>query len=335
MSGNQGSTHWDDHDLHDEGQSSGGVNPLDPPDDVLHASFEEVELEPAQKKAGRGGVNPRLLAVLMMVVVLGAAGYAFMKMKSRAAAVDEPLSSTVASTDPVQQTPGATGSIGMPMGNGGQGHDLLGGGASASSPVQPPPTFVPDPVPATAQKTEAPAFQPAPQAPQMPTAPTVASAPPPGGDASQLNAMVAQLQSMQTDTTRLMSENAQLRSQLKTAEEKLKEQRAPQRSTAEKQVPKHAVAKSARSAAPSSPPKRGGRVPDEQILTESRESRFAAMSVRAIYPLNGRNARAWVNVGNDLVEVSAGSTINGAMVKSISPEAMEVVTDAGVIRAQR
>ncbi len=335
MSGNQGNTHWDEHEQHD-GQSSGDVSPLDTPDDVLHASFEEVELEPASKKSRRGGINPRLLAVLMMVVVVGAAGYAFMKMKSRAAAVEEPLSATMASTDPVQQSPGSSGSIGMPMGSGGQGSDLLGGVPPASAPVQPPPTFVPaDPAPVAAQRNEPPAFQPAPQAPQMPTAPAVAPAPPPGGDAAQMAAMVAQLQSMQTDANRMVSENAQLRLQLKAAEDKLKEPRTTPKSTAERSANKQVAAKGSSTKSSSSSPKRGGRIPEDQILTESRESRFAAMSVRAIYPLNGRNARAWVNVGNDLVEVSAGSTIDGAMVKYISPEAMEVVTDAGVIRAQR
>lgn len=50
--------------------------------------------------------------------------------------------------------------------------------------------------------------------------------------------------------------------------------------------------------------------------------------------MNGRDARAWINVDGDVVEVSAGSTVAGAYVKRVNPDAMEVVTDAGVIRAK-
>lgn len=170
--------------------------------------------------------------------------------------------------------------------------------------------------------------------------------PPAAGADLQVAALKEQIRNMGEDLTRLSNENAALQEEVgkarlaaKAAEQKQKttpsdrgaapvrQAKAPAEKSQAQGVEKKVVA--GRKVAG----KRG--VPDEDVITEKRESRLANLSVRAIYPMNGRNARAWINVGDEVVEVSAGSTISGAYVKSVSPESMEVVTDAGVIRARR
>lgn len=332
---------WDEH-----ADTDGGVPADDDAGSVLEPVMEDVlhsEVEPARKASSRGKVNPRLLAVLMMVVVLGAAGFAVIKMKAKSAnradeaavAVDAP-----ASTDPVMQ-PGLLSA--NPQPNPG----LLA--PPAGEPAAPPPggglmVVSPDaagyvqPASGAAPVQAVNQGQPAPQPAHQQVS----------GPDPQVEQLKEQLRNLGADMARLVDDNNGLREELgkarlaaKTAEQKQKTQPAEKNSSPPAQ---HAKARPSRPSQPETksasvakkPAAAGKRgVADEDIITEKRESRLASLSVRAIYPMNGRNARAWINVDDDVVEVSAGSTVAGAYVKSVNPDSMEVVTDAGVIRARR
>lgn len=338
MSGDK--SHWEEHNDHSD--SHGASDPLS--DDVLTASFHEVDEEPVPaKKAGGRGVSPRILAVLLMFVVLGGAGFAFLKMKARNNPGDEAPLATMASTDPVQQ-----GNTGMTLGGPTNGSaDLLGSvppPQQTAAPQEMASAFVPDNSPGAGGMgagagqglQQAPAGQaPMQQQPTAPAQPQIVGQSA-SQDAAQVAALTTQMDYMQKEIARVNAENQQLREKAKGSANQ------PSRAatvSVEKSV-KPAAPKPQRSAKGSNHAKnssggRGNKVPDDQVITEPRESKLASLSVRAIYPMNGRNARAWINVGDDLVEVSAGSTVAGVYVKSIRPEAMEVVTDSGVIRAQR
>ena len=354
---------WDEHS--GEGEAR-GVQDVIEGHEVLGPALDDAdsnEVQGSSRKSGRGGVNPRLLAVILMVAVVGGSGFAFLKMKSRStveSAVLEPTEQApVASVDPVPQTP-----PGIPLGGiepPTAGGDLLAGAPGYGAASQRPPTFVPDDpgapgaAPAEMPQSPPPAFVPGvpaasesgiPQTPQRQVIPPSQSAAPVGiaqdPAASRHLAEVSSLLSRtRGEVDRLSVENEQLRKQLSGSESH--KPTAPDASGAVAKKParvqapssKRKAVESRREVKAAAASRRQNKVPDSEVITESRESRLANLSVRAIYPLNGRDARAWINVGGDLVEVSAGSTVAGVHVKSISPEKMEVVTDAGVIRAHR
>lgn len=285
---------------------------------VLEPALGDVpieEIESARTKESRGGFNPRLMAVLLMVVVIGGSGFMYMRMKNQnAARAAEPF--VAAPLDSAAPTQPQSNDL---LGQGG----LYGGvpsGEGASAGLLPT-----NPVSADVYaQTAAPAMQPQPSASSDPEQPS--------GD-QQVASLKQTISSMELELSRLANQNNQLMA------EKEDLARAQAQSAATKpsqgQVPVRAKRTEKKVATTGAAPRGKRSSKNDEIITEKRESRFAEMSVRAIYPLNGRNARAWINIGNDVVEVSAGSTVAGAYVKSINPDSMEVMTDAGVIRANR
>ena len=301
-------------------------------DDVglLEPAFEDVHVEGARtnRREAKGGLNPRLLAMLLAVAVVGGSGFMFMRMKNqnaaRAAAIAEIL--LRASTYPTHGMPPGVvtqpASLGLLGGGGAPGADSGPGAAGASM------------------------LAAAPAGPVALPVGTPAGAPPAGVPASdpQVASLQQQIATMGSDMSKMLDENNRLQGELAKVKQQphLKANSAPTQpviaaNAAPEQKaanPVHArkVAMTHRSLP--SHRGRGKNVAKDDIITEARDSRLAGMSVRAIYPLNGRDARAWINVDGDVVEVSAGSTVAGAYVKRINPDTMEVVTDVGVIRAK-
>ncbi len=314
---------WSEH-----GQDEHSHHPEDDDAVLLEPAMDDVPIEEVnvRRRASKRGLNPRLLALLLAGVVVGGSGFMFMRMKNqsaaRAAAIAE--QAAPASTEPTHgMQPGAvapTASFGL-LGN--EATDPPGGVLLAGSPVAP-------------QSNGA-----VPVAPIAPSPPVGAQTPDP-----QVAALQQQISSLSNEMTRALDENNRLQGELNKARQEVKQapakaSAAPAKAgvtaapvqSAPKVAPRTVTRRGAAVAAGASTHKRGNSDKDD-VITEARDSRLTGMSVRAIYPMNGRDARAWINVDGDVVEVSAGSTVAGAYVKRVNPDAMEVVTDAGVIRAK-
>jgi hypothetical protein len=313
---------------------------LEPALDDAVTDVEQTSHSVDRKK--RGGINPRLLAVLMMVLVVSGAGYFLLNLK-RSAALEAPLEPPAnrASTDPVLQQPPASA---MPLTVAPSGGGDILAAATPSNPIQAsmpsqPTSFVPDtpqspPVasqpPTNPAPSRPPTFVPAGQSPSAaiaPQNPPAQSAVPPAVQPPQRNA------ANESQMRGLIQERDRLAAQNRLLEDRVRKLETAQPNSPAKAGPKTASGHAGKTETAKGSKKNRDR--DDEIVTESRDTKIATMSVRAVYPLSGRNARAWVNVGGDLVEVSAGSSIDGIKVRSINPELLEVVTDVGVIRAAR
>lgn len=299
---------------------------------LLEPAFDDVPVEGARanRQAAKRGLNPRLLAVLLAVAVVGGAGFMFMRMKNqnaaRAAAIAEQAVS--ASTEPTHGL--SPGAVTQPTSVG-----LLGGGGAPGA----------GPVPDASGASMLAAAPAGPAA--LPAGIPAGAAPvgvPPVPD-PQVAALQQQISSMGNDMSKVLEENNRLQGELARAKQAhpkansaptqpvIDANAAPEQKAA-KPVHARKVNVAAAHRGMSGHKGRGKNAAKDDIITEARDSRLTGMSVRAIYPLNGRDARAWINVDGDVVEVSAGSTVAGAYVKRINPDTMEVVTDAGVIRAK-
>lgn len=310
---------------------------------VVDSSQEPVAEKKADTKKGRN--NARLAFVGFAVVAVAVSGFLAFKMvtkQSAQAVADEPALPPVAqqpaepsvlsgggAPPPADQSASADAFSAAVNGVNG----LPNGAVNASAPAT-----ASEPAPVPAPPVQAPAAMPEPPQMQTPQVPQVQPSPEPdrSREIAQLQEQMASLQQqLSRSQEELRAANSKVAAASKAQERVIKktvqqpEKSAPKESSEAKET---IAEKRARS---ESTKPRADRARDKAVITEDKPSNLNDVTIRAIYPVSGKNPQAWVSVGGKLVDVSVGETINGAKVREINPAAMEIVTDQGVVRARQ
>ena len=316
---------------HDEDGAGSGVDPEQSLSSIAEDAVVDVEGEEEveTKAKKKSGLNPRLLFVIFALVAVAGSGFFFLKMVKRPA-VAESSDVAYAPTLPSEPSPGQAGSSMIPGAADPQTPGVYGGMLSGQ------PSEVVPPLPGMAGASEGLGAVSASQDPVMANvneqvpigaqvqAPVVPVVPDRSGEVADLQMQLEALQKrLDGSQEELGNANAKL------AEAKAKA--SPQPAGASQRP----VAASAAEKTPRRVAARPARVRGKAVITEAKDSDISNVSIRAIYPTSGKNPQAWVNVDGVLVEVTVGSVVGGAKIREIKPATMEIVTDAGVIRARR
>ena len=327
----------------------------DEPLEHLESRADVIDEEPTTtapvKSKKKGGVNPRLLAVIFMVVVAAGSGLFFFKVlkKRPTPVVQEGILQPLEAPKPKAPDAGMISTASTDA----AGADVLSPSPRASGAA----TAV------QAQEPSPPASAPLVPAMVAPVAATVAT--PAVAPASAVKDSKGLKEPPATsDTTDTLRKVAKLEQRVDALTEQVRilgERRQVAKAAASdapngaKPNAKASHSKQAGGAVATKPTKEGTTLseramefvksqpgatdhqkPVEQVVSSTSISANAEMRVRTIYPMSGENVQAWVDIGaGKLAVVSVGSTIAGAVVKSVNPATMEVVTDAGVIRSRR
>lgn len=303
--GSNGSV-WDEHNDEAGSGQAADHDVLNAVSDAAVLDEAAVEDEPPKKK----GPNLRLLFVIFVLVAGSLAGFMFFKMIKRPAS-QEDVQASYQPPPAAEPAPPAVQEIQQPV--------------APVEPVQPVSSQDKEPLAAdaaiAAMNEQLNAQLQAGQTPQQPPAvaglPVVPqpAAPPQQDNSEEIAQLRSTINGLQHELSKVKEDLAQAN--------KVKSAPAP------------AVSKTAAVSERTSRPAPAPRARSKPVITEDRSALIADASIRAIYPVSGKNPQAWVAIGGDLKEVSVGGVINGAKVRSINAETMEIVTDAGTIRARR
>lgn len=269
---------------------------------------EVVDAVPAKKKSGP---NPKLIAALLGLVVLGVVAFFAMQIMEKMGR-KAPAKPPVSQVQPVDLSAGA--------GVATKGTVLMDDKPAASAPAVTPQIEAAATTPSVQPPVTAPAQLPAVApavAPVVAQAPAVAATPMVDERAhEQINALDSRMDRIESALQTLTSQKAAAPRKAQPAVDQ----------SAEPRVRVAAAPASAQKAKPKSKK-------SAEVITEAKEPETPAeilrLQLKGVYPPSGADMQAWVMDGDKTVILSKGDVIHGATVLRVEPS--RVVTSRGPI----